>query len=163
MKTTFIACGALVATLICGTAWAVRDRAEIGLVSPRSRLEHETKVTSPARAGVTDNSQTIGVNNIRMFVTNTGSFAWDKVDAGQPAGLEFPKGTGKTAVFAAGLWLGATINGSIHLAISEYSDEYQPGSAVVGVPDNPDKAEYKVYKLERIYSDPVARDVALGN
>src|SRR2546428_7451697 len=55
----------------------------------------------PRTSGV-DNSQRIDVNNISMFVTNTGSFAWDKVDPRPPAGLEVPTGTGKTPVFSAG-------------------------------------------------------------
>src|SRR2546428_10459481 len=84
------------------------------------------------RTSVVDNSQRIDVNNISMFVTNTGSFAWDKVDPGQPAGLEFPKGTGKTAVFAAGLWLGGQRGGGGRGAVSQYPREYGPRSAPGG-------------------------------
>src|SRR2546422_1371551 len=101
----------------------------------RPNEQHAARPSRP-RISVVDNSQRIDVNNISMFVTNTGSFAWDKVDPGQPAGLEFPKGTGKTAVFAAGLWLGAKVGGGVRVAISEYSDEYGPGSALGGVPEN---------------------------
>ena len=110
-----------------------------------------------------DNGQRIDVNNISMFVTNTGSFAWDKVDPGQPAGLEFPKGTGKTAVFAAGLWLGAKVGGATRIALAEYSDEYGPGSALGGVPEDPNSPEVKVYKLNRVYSSSGARDSALAD
>src|SRR5205085_3355951 len=53
----------------------------------------------------------IDVNNISMFVTNTGSFAYDK--GNQVAGLEFPKNTAKTAVYAAGLWIGAKVGGKV--------------------------------------------------
>src|SRR2546428_12343688 len=70
------------------------------------------------RTSVVDNSQRIDVNNISMFVTNTGSFAWDKVDPGQPAGLEFPKGTGQTAVFAAGLLVGGQGGGGAPVALA---------------------------------------------
>ena len=149
MKSTLVACGAI-ALLLTSNAWGARDRQVF-------------RRAFPMHVDGVDNSQTIGINNIRMFVTNTGSFAWDKVDAGQPAGFEFPKGTGKTAVFAAGLWLGARINGALHLAVSEYSDEYAPGSAVGGVPDDPNSTDYKVYKLDRVYSDPVVRDAALAD
>lgn len=154
MKMKLAACGAIVLMLVAGGARAARDR------QPMRRA-------FPVHVDGVDNNQTIGINNIRMFVTNTGSFAWDKVDAGQPAGFEFPKGTGKTAVFAAGLWLGCTINGNTRLAVSEYSDEYAPG-AIVGTlpnvtPDDPNKAEYKVYKLDRVYADPNVRDAALAD
>ena len=45
-----------------------------------------------------DNNTVIDVNNIEMFVTNHGSFAFN-IPTGN-SGLTFPKGTGKTAVFA---------------------------------------------------------------
>jgi hypothetical protein len=153
----------LLATLAAGTAGAIRDVQEMRIPLPPSRRPHELRSASPLRTLITDNTQTIGVNNIRMFVTNTGSFAWDKASAGQPAGFEFPKGTGRTALYAAGLWLGARINGGLRLAVSEYSDEYRPGSAVGGYPpDDPNKPGYKVYKLNRLYNDPGARDAALA-
>jgi len=159
MKSTLVVCGVIALLLTSNAAWAARDRQEFRKGFRRA---------FPAHSEGVDNNQTIGINNIRMFVTNTGSFAWDKVDQGQPAGFEYPKGTGKTAVFAAGLWLGALINGSqipgnLHMAVSEYSDEYAPGSAAGGVPDDPNKPEYKVYKLDRVYSDPSVRDAALAD
>ena len=156
--------GALLAVMAPGTGRAVRDVQELKLALTPAQRPHEVRRASPSRTQVTDNLQTIGVNNIRMFVTNTGSFAWDKSGAGQPAGFEFPKGTGKTALYAAGLWLGAKVNGERRLAVSEYSDEYKPGSAAGGYPpDNPDKPEYKVYKLNRLYNDDAARDAALAD
>ena len=119
----------------------------------------------PFRSTSVDYSAKIDINNISMFVTNTGSFACDRQTAN--AGLEFPRGTGKTAVYGAGLWLGAKVGGKIRLAVSAYSDEYGPG-AVIGsgagaTPDNPNKAEYKVYKLNRVYADAAARDAALAD
>ena len=108
-----------------------------------------------------DNGQRIDVNNISMFVTNTGSFAWDKTTSA--AGLEFPRGSGETAVFAAGLWLGAKVGGAIRIALAEYSDEYGPGSALGGVPEDPNSPEVKVYKLNRVYSSTGARDSALAD
>lgn len=118
------------------------------------------RAAKPARRSVIDNTQLIDINNISMVVTNTGSFAFDKATGN--AGLEFPKGTGKTAVFAAGLWVGAKVAGETRVAVAEFSDEFGPGSAAGGTPDDPDKAEYKVYKLDRFYSDLAARDAALG-
>jgi hypothetical protein len=105
----------------------------------------------PGPVGQGDASQRIDINNISMVVKNTGSFAYD-TEAGA-AGLEFPKGTGKTAVFAAGLWMGALVGPDVRVSVAEYSDDYRPGQAVGGVPDNSALAEYKVYKLNRVYKD----------
>jgi hypothetical protein len=115
----------------------------------------------PARTDMVDNSQVIDVNSIRMFVTNTGSFAWNK-NTGN-AGLEFPKGTGRTCVFAAGLWIGARVAGTTRVAVSEYTDEYGPGAMVGATPDDPNKSEYKVYKLYRTYSTTFQRDAVLAD
>src|SRR5262249_45930988 len=54
-----------------------------------------------------DASQRIDVNQVSMVVTNFGAIAFDTQDGA--AGLEYPKGSGKTAVFAAGPWLGASV------------------------------------------------------
>ena len=121
------------------------------------------KRARPLRATVVDNSQRIDINNISMVVTNTGSFAYDK-ETGN-SGLEFPKGTTKTAVFAAGLWMGARVGGLIRVSVSEYSDDYQPGNVPTlgGPAADPDLAVFKTYKLNRVYTDPVARDAALAD
>jgi len=113
----------------------------------------------PAQAGVAGLTRTtktalydldtITVNNIGMFVTNTGSFAWD-VATGNP-GLIFPWAEGegtKTAVFASGLWIGAKVNGEIRIAVSEYSDEYVPG-VMRDSTFSPDEPRFKIYKIYR--------------
>ena len=160
MKGTVIVSVVILANLIASAVFAVRDVQELRL--NLQQPGNDIRRASPLHTQVTDNSKTMSANNIRMFVTNTGSFAWDKAGAGQPAGFEFPKGTGKTALYAAGLWLGAKINGALRLAVSEYSDEYKPGSARGGYPpDDPDKPEYKVYNLNRVYNDAATRDAVL--
>jgi len=130
------------------TSWAAAPGAEVD--RPR-----------PLTPAIVDNSQRIDVNRIGMFVTNTGSFAWDKTTL--VAGLEFPRGSGKTAVFAAGPWIGAMVGGETRVALSEYSDEYGPGSMIGGAPDDPSRPEYKVYKLNRVYSSAAERDAALAD
>jgi len=124
--------------------------------------------TRPARTNPEDSSQRIDINNISMVVKNTGSFAYDTQNGA--AGLEFPKGTGKTAVFAAGLWMGALVGGKIRASVAEYSDDYNPGVILPdGTPDLPSKAEYKVYKLNRVYltstgaTDVATRDAVLAD
>ena len=109
----------------------------------------------------------IDINNISMVVKNTGSFAYD-TQAGS-AGLEFPKGTGKTAVFAAGLWMGAVVSGKVRASVAEYSDDYRPGAAPGGVPEDPTDPALKVFKLNRVYLtstgaiDVATRDAALAD
>ena len=126
---------------------------------PANRFPRNAK---PARVATPDNSQRIDINNISMVVTNTGSFAFDKEQGS--SGLEFPKGTGKTAVFAAGLWVGGKVSGATRVAVAEYSDEYAEGAMLPGgAPDDRNKPEYKVYKLSRVYADPAARDAALAD
>jgi hypothetical protein len=121
------------------------------------------RAVRPASVTDVDNAQFIDINNIKMFITNTGSFAWDKTSGN--AGLEYPKGTGKTCVFAAGLWMGGQVGGVTHIAVSEYSDEYGPGAMVGGATDDPgkNKPEYHVYKLYKNYTDTAVRDADLAS
>ena len=114
---------------------------------------------------VFDDLQRLDVNSISMVVKNTGSFAYDTQNGA--AGLEFPKGSGKTAVFAGGLWMGALVNGIVRASVAEYSDDYKPG-AIIGLgagatPDDPAKPEYKIYKLLRSYPTTAERDAALAD
>jgi hypothetical protein len=115
----------------------------------------------PASPAFFDYGGVIDVNQIRMGVTNTGSFASDRITGN--AGLEFPNGSFKTAVYTAGLWLGAHVGASLRVAVSEYSDEFRPGSMIGGLPDDPNLAAYKVFKLDRVYPDDASRDAALAD
>ncbi len=145
MKGTRVLC---LAALVC--VWA----------SPLGAAKDAKPRPAPVRTTVVDNSQRIDVNQVSMVVTNTGSFAYDKATGN--SGLEFPKGTGKTAVFAAGLWVGGQVSGVTRLAVSEYSDEYGPGSAIGGTPHDPDDPLFHVYKLSRVYTSDAERDAALA-
>jgi hypothetical protein len=111
-------------------------------------------VQRPVRTNLIDSSRRMDVNQINMFVTNYGSFAWDIASAGSPPGLYYPKGTNKTAVFAAGLWMGASVGGEIRTLVAEYSQEYGPGAMVGGTFDDPNNPDYKTYKVARYTGDP---------
>jgi type IX secretion system substrate protein len=116
----------------------------------------------PMRARTLDQTQTLDVNQINMVVTNFGSFAFDAAQGS--AGLEYPKGTGKTAVFAGGLWLGGQINGVTKVAVTAYSNEWFPGPILPGgLPADPTLPVHKVYKLNRVYANPADRDAALAD
>ena len=91
----------------------------------------------------------IGINNLEMVVSNIGSFAFDPSGYfGKNDGLYFPRGTSKTVVFAAGLWMGAKVNGSPRVTVAEYSSEYVPGPMADGTYQS-DHAGFRVYKVSR--------------
>src|SRR5258705_833505 len=79
----------------------------------------------PHRSAATiDNTAHMDANNLDMVVTNHGSFAYDLLSGN--AGLIYPKGSTKTAVFAAGPWLGAKVGAQVRIAVGEYSQEFTP-------------------------------------
>jgi len=85
-------------------------------------------------------------NNIDMFVSDLGSFAYN-ADSVRP-GLEFPRGSGRTAMYAAGLWIGARVNGGPRVTVSTDTQEYVPGP-MIGNGPAPDQARYRNYKILR--------------
>lgn len=105
--------------------------------------------TSRPEPAATDVRSYIGVNNLQMVVSNIGSFAFDPSGFfGKNDGLYFPRGTNKSVVFAAGLWLGARVNGTPRVTVAEYSSEYSPGGMSDGS-YQPDQARFRVYKVNR--------------
>jgi hypothetical protein len=93
-----------------------------------------------------DDTSIIDANQIGMFVTNMGSFAMD-CQMGN-AGLVYPAGTGRTAVYAAGLWMGARVAGAPRVTVAEYSFEYTPGRILSPTQwADPYDPSYRVYKI----------------
>jgi hypothetical protein len=93
-----------------------------------------------------DTDTRMDVNNLDMFVTNQGSFSYD-ITTGL-SGLVFPKGTNKTAIYAAGIWIGARVNGEVRTSVAEYSNTYGPGPILTGgQPADPTDPRYLVYKI----------------
>lgn len=97
-------------------------------------------------------------NQIRCYVGNTGEIVSYNVTG--DAGLEWPKGSGKTAVFQSGLWVTGKVDGEIRSAAAEYTSEFQPGPILQydptpgiehqpGVPANAGDARYQIYKINR--------------
>jgi len=101
------------------------------------------------QAAAIDNRSYIGVNNLQMLVSNVGSFAFDPTGYfGKSDGLYFPRGTGNTVIFGAGLWIGARVNGTPRVTLAESSTEYSPG----GMADSTfiaDAGRFHVYKINR--------------
>ncbi len=89
----------------------------------------------------------IDANQIAMIIMNNGTFARDPKTGN--AALFYPRGTDKTAIYAAGLRIAGKINGEIRTACADYLTEYQPGVILPdGKPDNSDLEKYRVYKIK---------------
>jgi len=123
------------------------DAAESSGVTPRR--------PSPAQhaPSIVDNTYHVDWNNIDMLVTNHGSFAYD-LQRGNP-GFIYPRGSTKTAVFAAGPWIGAKVNGQVRVALGEYSQEFVPGPMVNGTFQT-DSPRFKNYKI--VYNNTTSED-----
>jgi len=65
-------------------------------------------------------------NNISSYFQNTGIFDQNTTN-GNMAGFEWPKGSGRTANFTAGLFIVGYVNGEIRNASASYKGEYFPG------------------------------------
>ncbi len=100
----------------------------------------------------------IDVNSVNATVSFNGIFA-DYQKRNSP-GLNWPKGTPKTAVFTSGLWIIGKHrpSDSLRTAVMHYSSEYLPGKIistfntttnVSSAADDPVKPEYRLYKITR--------------
>lgn len=87
------------------------------------------------------------VNQISSWTANDGKIS-DYNKTGN-SGLEWPKGSGRHAVFTAGVWFAGFVNGELRSAAAEYTSEFQAGRIVNGVPDEPGKPEYQIYKINK--------------
>lgn len=115
--------------------------------TPSVRNARPFGAARPMRPTTTDIGRKIDVNSINMYVTNVGSFAFDL--AASDAGLWYPKGTDKSAIFASGLWIGCTVDDETRTVVAEYSQEYGPGAMTGGSFDDPTRPAYRVYKMAR--------------
>jgi hypothetical protein len=129
----------------------------LALLLPSRALARPGSLAQPA---IDDTASHANVNAIDMIVTNRGSFGYDRRTG--IAGLEYPRGTGRTAMFAGGLWLGALSGPDTLVAVSEYLDDYGPGAMAGGTFDIHSRPEYRVYELLRRYATLTSRDSALA-
>lgn len=112
-----------------------------------------------------DTIHTIDANSLEMFVYNNGNFAYDNANIlGKTDGLYYPRGTKKTVIYDAGLWIGAKVGNEVRVAMAEYSSEFVPGPMKDGTFQS-DKSEFKVYKVKRgdnALTNPDYRDWPIG-
>ncbi|MCX6169754.1 MAG: T9SS type A sorting domain-containing protein [Ignavibacteriales bacterium] len=89
----------------------------------------------------------IDANNISMWTLRDGRFSINPVY--NIAGLEWPKGSGKTLAYSSGIWVAAKVNSQVRSALAWYNSEFQPGPilGVGGVAANPNDNAYRVFKI----------------
>ncbi|MFA5012916.1 MAG: hypothetical protein WC644_13330, partial [Ignavibacteria bacterium] len=93
-------------------------------------------------------------NNISAYFQNTGIFNQNTVN-GNTAGLEWPKGSGRTACFTSGLCIGCGINGQYAQVMASYRGEYAPGTFQNGAwTTNSDFKMYTVRIGDNAYNNP---------
>jgi len=85
-------------------------------------------------------------NNISTWIWNTGVFNQD-LRTNNTAGFEWPKGSGKFAIFTSGLSMAAFVNGGLRLASVSYNGEYAPGYVLNGVFTT--NSAFKLYRVNR--------------
>ena len=85
-------------------------------------------------------------NNIKSFFYCWGVFDQD-ARSGNLAGFEWPKGSGKTAIFTAGLTTAAYYQGQLREAAVSYKGEYVPGFCNNEIANTNDT--FKLYSVKR--------------
>jgi len=91
----------------------------------------------------------LNANNIGSWVWNTGVFNQD-LRVNNTPGLEWPKNSGKFAIFTSGLSIGTYINGNLRMGNASYNGEYAPGYVDQTVPTEPKYKNGPEFKLYRI-------------
>lgn len=140
--------GVLAATMVLWVCAGVALAAK-----PSHRESRPFGVARPFRIQQQDLSRRIDINNLNLFVTNEGSFGFD-VAGNFNGGLLYPNHTTNSAIFAAGLWVGAKVGSEYRATVAEYSDEYVAGRILDGstdpaTSDDPGDPRLIVYKVNR--------------
>jgi len=127
----------------------------------QARPWSESASTPHRAASIMDNDR-FPITNLDLVVANHGSFGYNLATGG--AGLVYPRGSGHTAIFAAGPWIGGKVGGELRLAIGDYGQEYVPGPMVAGgyLPDSPDFRTYKLTRGDTSSPDYVGWPVGQG-
>lgn len=89
----------------------------------------------------------VDANQVRAWVINNGVLGRDPVTGN--AGCEYPAGSGRTVLFASGLWIAGVVNGEVRTACANYNTEFQPGRILpTGQADDRNLPCYRVYKIK---------------
>lgn len=126
------------------------------LAVPCASRGNERAHTSPQATQQFSNVQ-MQRNNLALYVGNSGNFAYD-ISSFSNWGLRSIEHSAGM-VFASGLWIGGKVDGGVSVAVSEYSTEFAPGSALGGMPEDPNFIQLRVHRLLRRYATTSARDL----
>lgn len=85
-------------------------------------------------------------NNISTYFYNSGIFNQDRSQENTP-GFEWPKGSGKFAIFSTGFSIAAKINGTLAESMASYKGEFYPGYVNNGIAYT--NSNFKFYKISR--------------
>lgn len=109
----------------------------------------------------------LDVNRLALRVSNDGRYPFDplvmpagaaragEAGSGDRTALALPRGPGATTVlYAAGLWLGGTLDGSVRVSLGEYASDFLPGSIAIGSPMPLGDPRMTVYKVARWTGNP---------
>lgn len=92
----------------------------------------------------------LNLNNISTIYQNNGLSDTDNLDDLWRSGFEFPKGSGKTAMFISGFMWGAFIPGDPQVKIggSTFRSGLQPGKIISpGIAEDPDGEHVRIYRV----------------
>ncbi|MDH7560373.1 MAG: T9SS type A sorting domain-containing protein [bacterium] len=125
------------------------------LFGQSAAVAKSTATSRLSKSMIKDHCKYIDVNQIRASVMNNGTFTRHPITGNSD--LEWPKGTGKYACYAAGIWIAGKVGGATRTACADYNVEYQPGLILPdGTPDNPADPKYRVYKVHKDYPNGYA-------
>lgn len=130
---------------------------------PNGRAKKQGGLAKADKVAVA-NQFTLTGNNWAIEMTNNGSYANDPAGRiqGGGSGGEFPRGTGTYIVYAAGLQVGALVNGVPKVSVIDFDSEFQPGALIknnaydkneVPVATNPGLDINKLFVLTKDGSD----------
>jgi len=104
------------------------------------------------RKATTEEQAYVGINNWGVEITNYGS--WGQDVAGITSGGEFPRGSGIFVIYAAGMYIGAKIDGKVMVSQCEHGSEFRAGPILDSnkapnelTPSDPGASEYRNYVL----------------
>ncbi len=84
--------------------------------------------------------------NISCWLANDGIFATDP--NGRLGGLEYPKGSGKSLIYSAGVWFSGKVDGEIRAACGYYGSDFAPGRIRSdGTPADSADPTFSLYKI----------------
>jgi hypothetical protein len=110
--------------------------------------ENRTTRIRSLQKTMSTNDVWLDVNRMNGFYRNNGIWLFDAL-AGD-WGLEWPKGSGNSPMFACGQWLGAVVGGEVRVAgIQHSATEYQPGEITAPFQAaNPKDSKYRWYVVK---------------